>query len=250
MVTRIARALGDDTQLGNLAVIGSVTQTDAGYRAELSIQSDGGTGQRTIDNSQCDILADSVALVIALSANGSTVGSSDTSATKLSFAMSAHASLLSGPLPSPALGGGIGFALEGWRSLRWEVSGSYYAEQAATYDALSIGADFRLLRVAARGCRVWGMGQLDLAPCVGAELYRIDGTGFGGMVARNGGSFVWGPALSMLVRLHVWRRLTIELSAGAALAVSRQRFTYGDLGLLHRPDALAYQVLLAPEVLF
>jgi hypothetical protein len=104
--------------------------------------------------------------------------------------------------------------------------------------------------VAARGCRVWSLGRIDLAPCVGAELYRFDGAGFGGMVERNGGSFVWGPELSMLLRLRVWRRLAFQLSAGATLAVTRQRFTYGDLGPLHRPDALAYQMSLAPEVLF
>jgi len=250
METRIAHALGDDTLLENLSVIGNVTQTGAGYRAQLSIQTDGGTGQRILDNNRCDILAESVALVSALSANRALASSSNESGRMLVVGVSAHVSLAAGPLPQPALGAGVGFALEGWRSLRWEINGSYYAEQGATYADLSIGADFRLVRVAARGCRVWSTGRIDLAPCVGAELYRIDGAGFGGMVQRNGGSFLWGPELSILLRLRVWRQLAVQLSAGATFAVSRQRFTYGDLGLLHRPDALAYQISLAPELLF
>jgi hypothetical protein len=250
METRVARALEDDTLRAKLAVMANVTETESGYRAQLSIQTDGGIGQRTLDNSRCDILADSVALVIALSANRSLGSASDASKKELVLAISAHASLVGGPLPRPAVGAGVGFALEGWKRLRWEINGSYYAEQTTTYTGLSIGADFRLLRVAARGCMVWSLGQLDVAPCLGAELYRIDGAGFGGMVERNGGSFVWGPELSTLVRLRVWRRLAVQLSAGATFAASRQRFTYGDLGLLHQPDALAYQLSLAPEVLF
>jgi hypothetical protein len=246
MLKRVAAVVGDDALPADLRVIGDVTQTANGYRAQLSIQAGGNTGLRTLDHSQCDILADSAALVIALSAHRA----EDPARAKLSLSVATHASVVDGVLPRAALGGGVGVALEGWASLRWELNGSYYAGQTATYEGLSIGADFRLLRVAARGCRVWSLGRCDLAPCIGAELYRIDGAGFGGQVQKNGGAFVWGPALSMFLRLRVWRSLNAQLSAGANLAVSRQRFTYGDLGLLHRPDALAYQVSLAPEVLF
>ncbi len=249
MERRVAQLLSDDALPKKLSATAEVTKNEAGYRAQLSIQTEGGIGQRTLDHSQCEILADSAALVIVLSANR-THASSGASRTKLVFGVSAHASLVRGVLPRFALGGGLGLALEGWASLRWEISASYYAAQSATYEALSVGADFRLLRVAARSCRIWTIGRLDLAPCVGAQLYRIDGAGFGGVVESSGGSFVWGPEVSVLLRLQVWRRLSIQLSAGAAWSVSRQRFTYGDLGLLHRPDAFAYQALLAPEVRF
>lgn len=246
MLKRVAAVVGDDALPADLRVTGDVTQTETGYRAQLRIQAGGNTGLRTLDHSQCDILADSTALVIALSANRTEAPAR----AQLLLSVAPHASIVHGVLPRPAFGAGVGVAVEGWASLRWELNGSYYAGQTATYEGLSIGADFRLLRVAARGCRVWSLGRGDLAPCIGAELYRIEGAGFGGQVQRNGGAFVWGPALSVLLRLRIWRSLNVQLSAGANIAVSRQRFIYGDLGLLHRPDALAYQVLLAPEVLF
>lgn len=248
MITRLANALGDEKLPAGLQVAVDVTQTKDGYRALVTIRIENSVGERRLQSRQCDVLADSVALVIALSANRNEPLT--TPPARMVLSLSAHGSLVSGPLPTLAPGAGIALALEGWAALRWEISGSYYAGQTTTYDQLMVAADFRLLRVAARSCRVWSIGRLDLAPCAGAALYRIDGAGVGGMVQKSGGSFVWGPELSVLLRLSLWRHFAIQLSGGAALAVSRQRFIYNDLGSLHRPAALAYQVALAPEVLF
>jgi hypothetical protein len=242
MTNRVARALGDVTPRAPLNAAVRVTRAANGYRAALRIQD----AQRTLENAQCDVLADSVALVIALSAsdNGSP------SQTHLVLAVAALGSTVIGPLPKPAFGAGMSAALEGALSLRWEISGSYYAAQSLSYDQLRVGADFRMFRVAARGCRVWSLGDVDLAPCLGVVVYGTYARGFGGTLQSSAVSYVWGPELSLLLRLRIARHFALQLSTGVSLAVGRQRFSYKDLGPLHQPALLPYQLLIAPEVLF
>jgi hypothetical protein len=250
MLTRVERALGDNNRRAQLSATVDVTQRTSGYRAVLRIQDQQRVGERTIEHAQCDVLAESVTLVIALSASDRDLADGNASGTPIVFAVSAHASTVLGPLPKPAFGVGVSAALEGALSLRWELSGSYYAVQAASYHQMNVGANFQMVRLAARSCRIWSVGRLDLAPCLGAAVYRLDGQGFGGKLQTSGAAYVWGPELSLLVRLRFARYFALQLSGAAALALARQHFTYIDLGSLHQPAALAYQVLLAPEVLF
>jgi hypothetical protein len=245
MLERIERALGRDLVSPDASVVAKVTQHAALYRVLLRIQAADGVGERTLEHAQCEVLADSAALVIALSVSQPRV-----STQSLEVAVGLYASILSGPLPRPALGAGMSLAVSGWARLRWELSGSYSIAQSVSYPGLSVGADFGLLRLAARGCSVWSLGRFELAPCLGVALHRIAGEGFGGMVERSGSSWMWAPELSTLLRVRVWRALALQLSAGAGVELSRQRFVYGDLGVLHRPDAWAFWVSLAPEVLF
>ena len=240
--SRVKHALGDDSAQAGLSAVVNVTQNSDTYRAEIRTRSSAGSGERIVENSSCEILADSVALVIALSA----VYPEDRG---LSLAISGHGTAVSGPLPSLAWGAGGGLALEGFWALRFEVSASYYAERSSTYPRMDIGARFKLLRFGLRGCRVWSFGPFDLAPCVGAQVYRIAGEGFGGMKYSTGTSYLWGPALGVFSRLR-GSFVGVVLAADATIPVSRQSFTYIDLGPLHRPASLAFQLFLAPEVQF
>jgi hypothetical protein len=246
MVSRVERSLGDDAAQANLSAAAQVTRTSRGYRAAVRIQTRAGSGERSLENSNCEILADSVALVIALSASDST-RSPDRG---LTLALSAHASAVSGPLPALGLGAGGALALEGLWALRLELSGSYYAEQSLTYEQTTVGARFQLLRFGARACRLWSVGPFDFAPCVGAQLYRIAGTGFGGMKYDSGTAYLWGPALGVFTRLRVFSIFAVVFAADATVLTSRRRFVYSDLDVLHRPAALAFQLFIAPEVQF
>ncbi|HET8940117.1 MAG TPA: hypothetical protein VFN67_42035, partial [Polyangiales bacterium] len=227
----------------------NVTKRKNGYRAVLRFRDQQRVGERTLEDPQCDMLAESVALVIALSAGDGSAGN-DITGKRLQLTLSAYGIAVIGPLPNVAWGAGMSIALEGIANLRWEISGSYYAEQTVSYGQMNVGAFFRMFRVAARGCRAWSIDAVDLMPCLGAALYRVDGQGFGGRLQKSGGAYVWGPELSVLIRLRLSRHFAVQLSTGAALAMSRQRFTYNDLGPLHRPAPFAYQLLIAPEVLF
>jgi hypothetical protein len=247
MLSRVERSLGDaDRAQANLSAAARVTRTSGGYRAAVRIQTRAGSGERSLENANCEILADSVALVIALSASDSTP-STDRG---LTLALSAHASALSGPLPSFGFGAGGALAVEGLWALRFELSGSYYAAQSLTYEQTNVGARFQLLRFGARVCRLWGVGPFDFAPCLGAQIYRIAGDGFGGMKRDNGTAYLWGPALGVFTRLRLFSVFAVVLAADATALTSRRRFIYSDLGPLHKPAALAFQLFIAPEVQF
>lgn len=245
MRSRVKRALENGSAQPNLAATVNVKRTADAYRAEVRIEREGGTGERVLENVSCDILADSVALIVALS-------SGDSVHHGLTGALSAHATALSGPLPRLAWGGGGAIAVEGMWALRFELNGSYYAEQSTTYPGTTLGARFNLLRFGARGCRLWSIGRFDVAPCLGAQLFGIAGEGFGGAKFRAETSYSWGPALGALSRMRMFSAFFLVLAADATVLVSRQRFVYreADLGLLHRAGAWAFQLSIAPEVQF
>ena len=253
VVSNVERSLGGAVNV-NLTAVANVTRTAGIFRARINITSSAGYGERILENTRCELLAESVALVIALSAPhfadpppGLARDSPDGG---LAPALSAHATAVAGLLPRVALGAGGTFAVEGFAALRLELGGSYYAEQSSTFDEMNIGGDFRLFGIGVRGCRIWTLGAFALAPCLGAQFYRIAGMGFGGMVSRDGGSLVWGPTLGVFGRLRLMQWLALDLSADGVAPVSRRPFVFSDVGVLHRPSALAFQLLLAPEVRF
>jgi hypothetical protein len=245
IVSRVESELGDAAQ-AKVTAKAVVTRTADLYRAELRIQTPTGYGERTLENTRCEILAESVALVIALSASRPGPARGE----RLRLALSAHATGVAGPLPRVAVGVGGALALEGVAALRLELSGSYYASQSATFAQTNVGANFQMLRFGARACRVWTLGVLELAPCLGAQWYRVRGSGFGGMAFLSGAALLWGPALGAFLRLRLLPPLAIHLAADGFLLLSQQRFVYSDRGELHRPSALGFQLFLAPELLF
>jgi hypothetical protein len=237
----------------NLTATADVTRSATKFRARVRFTSSSGFAERVLENARCEILADSVALVIALAANASSSPrqrADDEQARELALAVSAHGTVVTGPLPQVAFGGGVALALEGIAALRLELSGSYYAPQSITYDQTNVGASFRLLRFGARGCGVWVMGAFDIAPCLGAQLFWIEGTGFGGQAHSSGATFMWGPALGVFSRLRLSPRFALYLAADGFVPVARQRFVYSDAGRLHRPTVLGFQLFVGPEVRF
>jgi hypothetical protein len=256
VASRVQQLL-DGTPRAELRASVEVTQHAANFSARIRLTSSEELGERVLESKRCELLADSVALVVALSA-APPATTERTSATRprargrdWSVAASAHASAATGLLPELALGAGAALALEGLASLRVELGGTYYAPRSLTFDQTNLGATFRLLRVGARGCRIWALGAFELGACLGAQLYRISGVGFGGTVKRSGAGFIWGPELGVFGRLRLWQRVALSLSAGGVAPVSRQRFVFSDVvGPLHRTAALTFQVFVAPEVQF
>lgn len=252
IVSSVERSLGDPANV-NLTATATVTRTAGIFRASVAITSSAGHGERILENTRCELLAESVALVIALSApHFADAGehAHDSPHDGLSPALSAHATAVTGLLPRLALGAGGTLALEGFAALRLELGGSYYAQQSSTFDEMSIGGHLGLLGIGLRACRIWTLGAFELAPCLGARFHRIAGMGFGGMVSLDGASLVWGPALGMFSRVRLLQRLALYLSADAVAAVSRRPFVFSDVGVLHRPAAVAFQLFVAPEVRF
>jgi len=90
------------------------------------------------------------------------------------------------------------------------------------------------MRFGARGCRLWSFDAFTFGPCVGAEMYFIQASGFGGATTRDGDSIVWGPAVGVFGRLRLLKALAIYLSADGVAPISRRRFVFSDIGRLAR----------------
>jgi len=253
--SRVRRLVGNAVTT-NLTATTQVKHIAGTYRARVQITSASGFGEREIENTRCELLADSVALVVAMSASTSADSTSGrASQSQRAVSASANASVALGPLPNATLGVSGAVALEGFSSVQLELRGGYYVPQTATFDEPAIdggalGARFRLLTFGARGCRFWRLGALELAPCVGAEVYHVEASGFGGAVGRDGAATWWGPAAGLLARVRLTKAFAIRAAADGVVPLSRRRFVFSDLGALHRASALALHVLVGPEVRF
>jgi hypothetical protein len=251
LASRVSRLVGGLTKT-NLTAVTEVTRSAGVYRARLRVTSSAGLGERVLENASCEILAGSIALVIALSAAPSPDVSQldDARDEGLALAISANASALFGPLSQPALGVGGGIAVEGFSSLRFELRGAYFAPQSTTFDRSSLGGRFGLITFGVRGCRLWSFGAFDLAPCAGADLDHVTASGFGGTVSRQREADWWGPALGVFSRLHLAKALAIDFAADGVVPLFRRRFVFSDVGELQRASAIALEVRVAPEVRF
>jgi hypothetical protein len=240
----------------NLTAIVTVTHTPSRFQAEVRITSSAGSGARRLESASCETLADEVALVIALSASrvaGSGAAIEDTAVSSaLVPVLAAHATAVTGPTPRTALGAGATLALEGISALRLELGVTYYKQQADAFSTQpQVGAVFNLLRVGARACRIWRAGLVDVAGCLGAQVYRIAAAGRGdGIVRYAGTALVWGPSLGLFGRLRLLPWFAVHLALDAIVPVSRDRFVFAVFGELHRPAAVALQGFLGPEVQF
>ena len=252
LAARVERLVGGAVR-SPLNASAEVTHTEQAYRASVRVSGPSGVGERNLESAQCELLADSVALVIALSTTSADIQlpdrrSAPTQRPKLG--LSAQASALFGVLPNPALGIGAGFGVDASHGLRFELRGSYFAKQSVTFDQDSLGGDFKLVSFAARGCRAWELAAFDLAPCVGADVYYITASGFGGEVSLDQAATWWGPALGLFARWRLHEAFAIYVAVEAVVPITSQRFVFADVGELHSAAVVATQLILAPEVRF
>jgi hypothetical protein len=250
LAARVDRLLGGAVK-SSFAAVTDVSRTGATYRAQLRTTSSAGFGERTLSSPRCEDLMDSVALVIALTA---APAANDTRRTGeedgFGVVGAANANLVVGPLASPAFGFGGAIAAQGFSALRFELRGAYFLQQSTTFAGGAPGGDFDLVTFGARACRLWSFGVLDLAPCIGAEIYHVSAIGFGVVDRRRDRAAWWGPALGLVARVRLASAFAIYAAADGVMPVSRRPFVFPDIGELHRPSVVALQLLIAPEVHF
>jgi hypothetical protein len=231
----------------DLVVEIEVTRREDGYHAHIVLRGRSGFGERHIEDARCDVLADSVAVLIALS-----VPSPATSDTEqgLTLAVSPEARILWGSLPRSATGIGGAIAVEGVASLRLEMRGAYYFPQSSTFPGMTLGGRFELITVGGGLCRLWSVGRIHGGPCVGVEVHHVNAYGFGGSVQLPGSTSWWGPSLRLFGSVRLWSWLAINLSVEGMVPVSRPRFVFSDVSELHRVAAASLQLAAGPEVRF
>lgn len=233
----------------NLSAVTDVTRTASGYRAHLRTLSPTGSGERILEHARCDVLADSVAVVIALTVATPQDELAKDEAAQLKVAASALVSALFGTLPKPSLGIGAALALQA-RSLRFELRGAFHLPQSTTFPGTQLGARFSVISFAARGCWLPSLGAFEIGPCIGVDVQHVSASGFGGDVRLDGHATSWGPALGALGRVRLTKAFAIVVAAEGAIPITRQHFVYADVGPLHRASPVAVQLLIATEVQF
>jgi hypothetical protein len=211
-----------------------------------------GSGERVLEHARCDMLADSVAVVVALTVATPRDGLQTDDAARLRVAAAALVSTGFGTLPKPAFGIGAALALE-LPSLRFELRGAFQLPQSATFTNKQLGATFSALSFAARGCWRTRVSAFDLGPCIGVDVSHVRATGFGGedeIMTRSSRATAWSPALGVFGRVRLAEAFGIVIVAEVAMPTSRDRFVFAEVGTLHRASLISAQLLIAPEVQF
>jgi hypothetical protein len=243
---RVTR-LTDGAVQSDLQATVEVTHGEHDYLAHVVMRGRSWFGERRLEDARCDVLADSVAVLIALSIP---TRATPDSADELSLGVGLEGRLASGSLPLMAAGIGGAFAVEGLSSLRLELHGGYYFPQSITFDQTTLGGNFELFTLGACVCRLWTFGIVHGGPCVGAEVHHIRASGFGGMTKLLGSTSWWGPSLRLFGRAQLWPAFGIDIALEGMMPVSRPQFVFSDVGELHRVSPVALQVLVGPEVRF
>jgi len=222
-----------------------VKRSPEGYRAHVVVRGPSGFGERRLEDARCDVLVDSVAVLIALSIPNAA------SPNPLSLGLLPQARVSWGALPRTAAGIGAAIGLEGLGSFRLELQGAYYLSQSTTFEQTTLGADFQLFTVGAYVCRLWSSERVHWGPCVGVEAHHVRASGFGGAIERLGSTTWWAPSLRLFARAQLLPVLGISIAVEGAVPMSRPQFVFSDVvGALHRVGAVALQVSLGPEVRF
>jgi hypothetical protein len=241
---RVIDLMGRMPQSSVLATVG-VTRSAQGYRARVDLRGPSGSGARVLEDARCEVLVDSVAVLIALS-----IPSPASPGHAASLVLWPAALVSSGTLPLPAAGIGAASAVEALDSFRFEVHGAYYFPQSTTFEQTTLGGDFQLFSVGACICRLWGSETVQWGPCVGAEIHHVSASGFGGAVQLPGSTTWWGPSLRLFGRAQLLPVFGISVAVDGVVPVSRPQFVFSDVGPLHRVGAAALQVSVGPEVRF
>ena len=241
---RVMSLIGSVPQSAVRASI-EVTRSAEGYRAHVVLRGSSGMGTRVLEDSRCDILVDSVAVLIALS-----IPNTAHTDTGLSLALSPEARVSSGILPLTAAGIAAAIALEGLGAFRLELHGAYYFPQSSTFEQSTLGGRFQLFTVGACICRLWSFERVQWGPCIGAEVHHVNAEGFGGAVQLPGSTTWWGPSLRLFARAQLLPVFGISIAVEGVVPMSRPQFVFSDAGRLHQVGAVTFHVSAGPEVHF
>jgi hypothetical protein len=181
------------------------------------------------------------------------------------FALDAFASTESGALPMAVVSFGGALAFRPHRLLRLELDGAYSVSETSTL-ASGPGGTFSVLGLGVRACipiQVNGKGEsdarshprvgfaaLEIAPCVGAHVEEISGTGVKVDVSRPAQAWSWGPEAGLFARLPLSRALAVRFGVAASAPLSRPHFVIDRVGVVDQAWPVELRIALGPEVRF
>lgn len=285
VASRVARPEKSTAKDEPLDAEGTVERKDDRFRLTLRTKRGDTRGERTLEASTCEGLADATAVVLAVAiappddspdAPNPTVvrteapkASIDPSATREAdrlsttsphesrdllreheLAVGAALTTDTGSLPATAAGGTISVAWTPGR-FRLEGLGAFYGSQTRTTDAGNAGADLSLLVFGGRVCWAVLTQPVEIAPCLGGAASLLSATGFGAKEENfdTGARWATGTAGAQ-IRFPIAPWVAIRGGVDALAAITRPRFVVEGEGAVHRPSALGLRAHLGAELLF
>ena len=242
---------------------------ETGWTLALATDLDGVPGERTLSGQSCQSLSDAATVMLALilnpdvvlperpvapSAAAPAVRASPPNAPKAGpsplWLVGAHAGLQSGVLKnlSPSFALTLGVAL-GRASLRLVPS---FAPPQDVWVQGKPGRGGRLwsASAAASGCWTAWRGWVELAPCLGVDVVRLQGRGLG--VAKPQDSTVyWSSAeLALTIAVPLGSTVNLALSGVGLVPFSRPSLYLDSIGTVNRPAVFAFRALAGIELAF
>jgi hypothetical protein len=227
------------------------------------------TGEREIEATTCNGVAEATSLLLALAlVPPSTAGPEDEPAVAApreqrdaraprSSRDSSHALALGASvagdawtLPSTTMGGSLTLAWTPGRA-RVELDARRWASQSQTLSTSDSGARFSMTTLGARAC--WAAvraGRFDLSPCVGADVFLVAAPGYGANT-NYAASADWAALnAGALARLSLVPWLALRAMVDGAVPLARPTFVVQNEGALHRASTLGAAASLGVEALF
>lgn len=234
------------------------------YRLELDVETASGRGERALEAPTCEALASSAAIVIAMSAAAVVAGpvrgrtheeevAPATPAAPPAARFLVRGQIIddSGTLPSLGVGGGLAFGVRIAADVRVEVNANAFGAQDGRVAGTSParGASFVLLTAGLRAC--WSLTRrIEVAPCLGIELDRLAGTGFGAAQNEGATALAWLPEALLTLFVPAAGPLGLRAGIGGGVPMSRQSFVITSAGSVHRPAVVAVRAWIGPEMSF
>jgi hypothetical protein len=243
------------------------------WRVTLRTRRGAVVGERTIEASTCDGIADATAIVLALALTSAgapeadAVGSTPSMPVEPlapvapvsavgapSFGLGVSVAADASSLPLPTLGGSLTLAWTAGHA-RAELDVRRWAPQSRTLDPFSAGARFSMTSLGARGCWValGGAGAaLDVSACTGADVHFVSAPAYGVDPSYDASARWLAVAGGALARFSVATWLKLRTRVEAYVPLSRPTFVLegGGAGPLHQPSALGAGGSLGIELLF
>jgi hypothetical protein len=276
-VLRLARLDGRAPPHRLTAQVTIERTSDARWRLELVTELDGISGERLFSGNSCRAVVDASVLTLALILNpgdqpappsrsveappkdamaasasqGHAVFAARdredpparTEARGGRWLVGGHVGLQAGLLKNPGPVFAIGLGTSLGKASAW-LTGSYAPPQDAAIERQpDVGARLWLASAAAFGCWTPVTGRVAVDPCLGIEVNRLEGQGFGVGDARHGVMYWTSGMLALNMGLPVGRHLTVKLSAIGLVPVTRPTAFLENIGVVHRPAAFATKLV-------
>jgi hypothetical protein len=247
---------GDVLEVDAVVELLDPSSDSTGWKVRLRTRRGATTGEREIEATTCEGVADATAVVLALALV--TPGDDETAppgprpptAAKprdapaprkrtedeaRTIALGASAAGHVAALPSPSIGGSLTAAWTPGR-VRVELDARRWASQSHTTAASNAGARFIMTSLGARGC--WAAlqaGRFDLSPCVGADVHLVSAHGYGADANYVADATWTSTTGGGLARLTLTSWLALRARAEAVVPLTRPMFIVANDSTLHRP---------------